>query len=151
MEFSVVQIGPENYGRFRDMVFWRENSFEREPVSCVMPEEVLQVLRGGSLRVYAAESAGRFVGWISLVRMPKISRFEGQGYIYVDEIWVQEDFRRRGIGAALLKTADAWAAEAGDAGVRLYVNTENPEARRLYEKCGFAAQGTAEFMEKERL
>ena len=150
MGFSVVRVGPENYGRFRDMVFWRENGFERAPSVCVPRKEALQALEGGSLRVYAAQCEGRFVGWIALVRMPKLSRFEGPGYIYVDELWVQEDFRRRGIGAALLKTADDWAGEAGDIGVRLYVNTQTPGARRLYEKCGFAAQGTAEFMEKER-
>ena len=147
---KIVRVAGENYSRFRDMVFWRENGVERAPMRANAPEGVLRAFAQG-LRVYAAEEGGRFVGWIALAYIPKLSRFPGPGYVYVDELWVQEGYRRRGIGAALLKTADDWAEELGAVGVRLYVNAQNPGAQRMYEQCGFRQDGTAHFMEKERM
>lgn len=146
---KIERVTEENYGRFRDMVFWRESGAERAGVQEKAPEGVRRAFAQG-LRVYAAEEEGRFVGWIALAYIPKVSRFFGPGYVYVDELWVQEGYRRCGIGSALLETADAWAEESGAVGVRLYVNAQNPAAKRLYEKHGFAGSGVACFMEKER-
>ena len=36
------------------------------------------------------------VGWISLVFMPKLSRWQGAGALYVDELYVEPAFRRTG-------------------------------------------------------
>ena len=66
----------------------------------------------------------------------------------MDELWVAPELRRQGIGTALLAMADRMRTALDATGIRLYVNVENPAARRLYEKCGFAESGQAHFMEK---
>ncbi len=52
-------------------------------------------------------------------------------------IFVHQDFRRQGIGAALSRLAVEWAREAGFA--ELYISTElsNKAALGLYQKAGF--------------
>lgn len=49
-----------------------------------------------------------------------------------------------------MEKSDELLKITASAGVRLYVNTENPNAKRLYEKCGFSESGTAYFMEKNK-
>ena len=139
----IHRIDKENYCCFADMVYWREHGQERVPAQVEAPEE----LNNPNLWIYAAEAEGRFVGWISLVYIPKVSRVV-KGHVYVDELWVQPDYRRRGIAKALLAKADELAAQLEATGVRLYVNTQNPEAQALYEAVGFCEDGTALFMEK---
>lgn len=67
----------------------------------------------------------------------------------MDELWVQPEYRRRGIARALPAKAEEKCGQLEATGLRLYVNTENPEARALCESCGYRQYGMACFMEKE--
>lgn len=46
------------------------------------------------------------------------------------------------------KKADDWKMELGATGIRLYVNANNPTAKKRYERCGYPEDGQAYFMEK---
>jgi ribosomal protein S18 acetylase RimI-like enzyme len=59
---------------------------------------------------------------------------------HVSELWVHEDLRGQGIGAALLARAEAFAVERGC--TRLHLETRNEGARRLYERLGYRVFGT---------
>lgn len=142
MEYRIVRVERENYCRFADLLYWREQGKERTPSREEGPEELLNP----NLYVYALETEGRFVGWISLVYIPKVSRWK-RGHVYVDELWVQPEYRRRGFGGALMEQADLLCKELGAVGKRLYVNVENPKAKGLYERRGFREAGMAYFME----
>ena len=61
---------------------------------------------------------------------------------YVGNLAVRPDRRRQGLGAALVAAMGAAAREKGLAFLTLEVRESNLPARRLYEKCGFAAVGT---------
>ena len=148
MDFEIKRVTAENYSMFTDMVSWRRTGRYTESPSTQPEETVEKELQNPDLYVYAAQSDGRFVGWISLVYIPKIGKWGGRGHIYVDELWVQEDYRRRGIAKALLAKADCLKEERNAHGIRLYVNVNNPEAGKLYDSCGYREDGTAKFMEK---
>ena len=146
MNFTIERITENNYHAFADMTYWRKNGVETKGES--QPSDMVKKhLTDKNFRVYAAQTDGKFVGWISLVFMPKIS-WTDSGFIYVDELWVQDDYRKQGIATALMKKADEMKEELSAVGVRLYVNINNPTAKALYEKCGYGYEGTAEFMEK---
>ena len=146
MNFTIERITEINYPAFADMTYWRKNGIERK--TDVPPGEMVKKhLADKNFRVYAARADDKFVGWIALVFMPKIS-WTDKGFVYVDELWVQEDYRMQGIATALMAKADQYKNEIDAAGVRLYVNVNNPIAKQLYEKCGYNYEGTAEFMEK---
>jgi ribosomal protein S18 acetylase RimI-like enzyme len=51
---------------------------------------------------------------------------------------VLEAYRGRGIGSALIAAAEAWARDLGLDELRLEVADENADARRLYERLGYA-------------
>ena len=149
MSVKIDRIDIYNYPRFDDMVFWRENGYERTPSQAPVPERMKQELSNPDLHVYALEVENRYVGWISLVYIPKIgSRWKGRGHVYVDELWVAPGFRGRGYAKALMAKADELKALQDATGIRLYVNVNNPTAQKLYERCGYQEDGQAHLMEK---
>ncbi len=58
------------------------------------------------------------------------------------ELFVDNNFRRRGIGAALLEYAKKLCVTLELAGVRLLVRNENTNAQQLYKKTGFELSTT---------
>ena len=139
----IYPITPDNYSRFADLLYWRAQGTEGTAPDEPVPAE----LSDPNLYVYAAEAEGRFVGWISLCYIPKVSRWK-KGHVYVDELWVAPEYRRRGIGRALMSTADKLKETLEATGIRLYVNHNSPEALSLYRSCGYTETGSAYFMEK---
>ncbi len=149
MSFKIDRIGVENYAMFDDMVFWRQNGVEREPSKASVSEQMKKELANPNLYVYAVMVEQRYVGWISLVYIPKIgSRWQGHGHVYVDELWVEPNFRGQGYAKALMAKADELKLQLEANGIRLYVNVNNPMAQNLYEYCGYHGEGQAHFMEK---
>ncbi len=56
-------------------------------------------------------------------------------------ISVRPEWRDRGVGARLMRAAQAWARGAGIVRVELEVFARNARAIHLYEKCGFQHEG----------
>ncbi|MBQ7944223.1 MAG: GNAT family N-acetyltransferase [Lachnospiraceae bacterium] len=149
MNFRIEKINITNYSLFDDMVFWRENGFERKPSQTPVSDQMKKELANPNLYVYAVMVESRYVGWISLIYIPKVgSRWNGHGHIYVDELWVEQNFRGRGFAEALMRKAEDLRIELEATGIRLYVNVNNPIAKKLYEHCGYLEDGQAYFMEK---
>ncbi|MGY2129096.1 GNAT family N-acetyltransferase [Blastococcus sp. SYSU DS0617] len=60
---------------------------------------------------------------------------------YVAAVYLAPEHRGRGLLGELLGAATGWLRERGLPRARLFVHTENPRARRAYEKAGFRATG----------
>lgn len=80
-----------------------------------------------------AEDEGQPVGFVFCVLGDR-----GRQTAHVTDIYVRPEARRRGIGRALLAELIEPARGAGLAHVSLEVLVRNSEARRLYERLGFA-------------
>ncbi len=148
MNFKIQKVDVNNYSLFDDMVFWRANGFEREPLYVPVAGAIKKELENPNLYIYAVMVNNRYVGWISLIYMPKVGKWKGHGHIYVDELWVEPNFRGQGLAKALMQKADELKTKLKAAGVRLYVNVNNPTAKKLYDSCGYLEDGQAYFMEK---
>jgi len=93
---------------------------------------------GGIVRI--AEFKGRAVGWA--VAWPDLDeiyvREEERRFLYISELYVEEDTRGRGVGRALITTCEGWAQARGLRQVRIGVLTANARAAHVYEQAGFA-------------
>jgi GNAT superfamily N-acetyltransferase len=61
-------------------------------------------------------------------------------WLYVSKLWVADELRGQGRGAALLEAAEKVARERGCIGA--YLDTFEYQARPFYEKCGYTHFGT---------
>ena len=89
------------------------------------PEGQLWVMR---------DEAGVVVGSIA-------AELIGDGAAELHRLYLDADLRGRGLGWALLRTGEEWAAEHGCERVVLWSDTEFGEAHRLYERGGYTRTG----------
>ena len=94
-----------------------------------------EFLGGGGIWVLLARVDGAAAGFAHACRLPKPDA--RRGYLFVDELFVHPEHRRKGVGMALLHHLANLSDDLGLAGVRLLVRPENAAARALYRKAGF--------------
>lgn len=99
---------------------------EAEPDAIQLP--LAQIERG---EVVVAELRDRPVGFAAVLI--------DNDYIELDGLFVEPEYWRQGIGAALIDVA---VHEARRRGLAMMV-IANPSARDFYEKCGFTLEGEA--------
>lgn len=59
---------------------------------------------------------------------------------FVDEIWIRETVRGRGMGTEVMRLLTANLSDAGVTALHLEVDAENPRAARVYRRSGFKAR-----------
>jgi ribosomal protein S18 acetylase RimI-like enzyme len=77
-----------------------------------------------------------------------ILRENWNNFAYIEDIAVDTNFRRQGIGAELISWAQGWARERELAGIMLETQNNNLPACKLYERCGFRLAGFDQFLYK---
>ena len=123
---SAVSAEPEGWMIWSE---WRGVGDERR---------YLRAVRGHpDAAVFVAELDGELAGRLSLAR----DQNPASHHVADLGLMVDERFRRRGIGRALLEAAVAWAPEHGVAKLELHVFPWNEGAIALYEAFGFEREG----------
>ncbi len=129
---KIVAVTRDNYHKFKAMVNRRLDS----KTDSSQPQAAdLEFLGQDNIWVYAAETDSKFVGWVSAVLIPKPDA--RRGVLYIDELWTEDQYRNHGIGRLLLDEAIGLARELKLWKIRLYVDNDNPAARKLYANAGF--------------
>lgn len=147
--FEIVKVTKDNYHLYDDLVYLRLNGKERsekekEVSKTKIDLRILKELKKDDFFVYAALIEKKFVGWIHALYIPKIGKWT-MGIMYIDELWVSSDFRRKGIATALIKKVIEIKDELGIDCIRVY--TDNKAAKDLYDKCGLHVINESFFME----
>ena len=96
--------------------------------------KIKAVLNDETQVIFVAEADNRVVGYIHLVNYD---------VIYADNfknclgLAVDNDYKRNGIGSALLKQAEIWAKGNGAVGIRLCSGIEREKAHEFYQSQGY--------------
>lgn len=119
-------------------VDWRPDIYE-------MPREIYPVERFSAAlernELYVARLNGCIVGYAAI----KMRNFDWAGMVkrrvlFVDELSVSAEHRRKGIGRAMMMEIRNMAQEEGCSDLQLSVYPQNREAVAFYEACGFSIQ-----------
>lgn len=89
---------------------------------------------GESLVLIARDATGRAVGYTQIYRLYSSTRMQPAWLL--NDLFVADDARGTGVGAAMLAEAERRAREAGACELLLETANDNP-ARRLYERSGY--------------
>lgn len=84
--------------------------------------------------VFVAEMDGRVAGRIFVAEHLTVG---SKPFAEVHSLIVEQSFRRRGIGTALIEKAKEWSAAHGFKVLRLRTNTQRAEANSFYPALGF--------------
>jgi ribosomal protein S18 acetylase RimI-like enzyme len=112
-----------------------------------------RILGDPNRTVLVAEDRGEFaVGTADVLIVPNLTH-DGTPWALVENVVVDPQWRRRGVGRALLKHAVRVADDAGCYKVQLTSSNHRDGAHRFYERLGFTATSTGfrwSFGERER-
>jgi len=92
-----------------------------------------------SIDVLVAEVDGTVVGFLVLAFVPALSGLRA----LIDDQAVDPDYRRQGLGAALVEAAIQRASRRGATHLLVDTSRGDPAARDFYKACGFEAEGIA--------
>jgi RimJ/RimL family protein N-acetyltransferase len=123
------EVGREEGRWILTSMGWRSVADERRYLKAVQ--------RHADAAVFVVEDDGRIVGRLSLSRDPHPS----SRHVADLGLMVAVEYRRRGIGRALLEQAVRWAQESAVRKLELHVFPWNEPALALYEAFGFEREG----------
>lgn len=109
------------------VALWREAGLTRpwnDPVA-----DLDRALAGPASTVLAATSGDRLVGTAML------GHDGHRGWVYY--VAVADDWRRRGVGTALMRACEAWLVERDIPKLQLMVRSDNDAARSFYAPLGY--------------
>ncbi len=89
---------------------------------------------GNVFIIYCNEKAA---GYLIIASVFSVE-FKGEA-AFLDELYIEEEFRGKGIGLKAVEFAEKYAIKKGYKALRLEVEHTNNIARELYNKMGFAA------------
>src|SRR5690349_10060999 len=93
-------------------------------------------------RIIVAEEDG-VVGVLHVFERPALDK--GCEAV-VQALVVDDSVRSRGVGEALMREAEAWAARRGLAATSLYTRVDRERARSFYERIGYRLKATSHLM-----
>lgn len=130
MEHQIVKLSTENFEKCSNI--W--NMEKHRPLA----ERFYRELLSGNRTTYVYTLRGEYIAEISLVLDMNDRDYTIPGKrAYVSRLIVKPDYRRRGIGKALVGFIADRAAQLGLSELSIGVDTDNYPALRLYAQCGF--------------
>ena len=95
------------------------------------------VANSGYSFLFVAAAGDRTVGFISGELRQGSPTFLPRTWASVDDVFVEPEYRNRGMGRALLQSVSDWAQERGADGISLQVAAANARGRKFYKDLGF--------------
>jgi ribosomal protein S18 acetylase RimI-like enzyme len=141
MNYRILPVAEALIPSFREAAdaIFRESrmfSFSEAPPLEQFKQFVLSTIRNDEPQ-FVAVSDDAVIGWCDILVKPR----PAQRHSGVLGVGVLSDYRRQGIGRALLEATIDAAKSKGLTRIELYVRTDNENARRLYEQLGFGVEG----------
>lgn len=145
-DFLIRQAGEQDIERIGEMweklVTYHQQLDERLPQASERGGElyglrIIQHLEDTHTRILVAEVDGRLVGYtmgMILDLVPEMFRPQIGGFLA--DIFVEPDFRRNGIGGALVEALVAWFRSRGVQYMEWYAASQNQAGRAFWEALG---------------
>ena len=105
---------------------------------CVLPERIRELFEDPKTALLVAEMDGQVYGTL-LVALCDDVMFKRQPFAIVENVVVDVVARNQGIGAQLLREAEAYCAANDCSKMVLLSSVGRADAHRFFERCGFDA------------
>lgn len=99
-----------------------------------------------NISIFVVEVDGKVIGYANVWTVYSI--WSRGKTLTIDDLYIEEAFRRSGIGESVVKYIFQFAEENGYKRVQLHAELDNEKAHKLYEKLGFTGEEMKFFMKK---
>jgi GNAT superfamily N-acetyltransferase len=115
--------------------------------------QCLQKSEDGKLDIFIAEFTGQDVGYVLYNREPKYSLYQKLEVPEIQDLNVLPEFRKNGVGTALINHCEETAKEEGrkHVGISVGLYPGYGPAQRLYAKLGYIPDGNGIAYDRENL
>jgi len=115
------------------------NIFKNNPPPARSPEYLFSIIDDDNKDIIVAESENKLLGFVVIHKKftPDITVLFDREYAVIDNIAVDKEYRRKGIGKALMKKAHKWARKKGITKIELNVFEFNKNALQFYKNLGY--------------
>lgn len=138
---EIKQIDVADY-LLATQLFNQYRMFYKQPSDIALAETFIKNrLQNNESVIFVAFADGVPVGFTQLY--PLISSVRAVKNWLLNDLFVDNGYRKRGIGEALLKAAGIFAKTHGATFLQLETTIDNYAAQKLYETTGFVKQDTA--------
>lgn len=135
MSFTLRKACSDDKKRIEELFIAMLESIYTEAQSGYETGYLDKFFTGGDDWICAAECNDTIIGYIAIEVYNETEKF-----VYLDDISVSEAFRSKGVGSALIKKAESYAAEINAAYIALHVESSNTSALKLYERLGYSVR-----------
>lgn len=118
-----------------DIYYINKTSLGYDYDSAKQRNKIQNVINDPSQVIFVADVGNKVVGYIHLVNYDVIY---ADNYKNCLGLAVDNDYKRMGIGSALLSHGEKWAKENGASGIRLCSGIERENAHKFYLANGYA-------------
>ena len=139
---ALERLGPADLGRLAELCVRCSDFFELiggEPATEATAAEILgplaEKVARGTKHVWGLEEGGRLMAVTELLQ-----DYPAAGEWYVGLFLIAPERRRQGLGARICAAIRDWIAGQGGTTLRLVVQPQNGDARRFWEREGFAIE-----------
>ncbi|MBS3087156.1 GNAT family N-acetyltransferase [Candidatus Pacearchaeota archaeon] len=94
-------------------------------------------ISSGKGAVFLSEDEEGFIGYVFVVKIPPKEKAGKNSAGYISDLYVEEKYRKSGLGSELIKEAQEWLRKKGKKNVTLHVESWNIGAINLYRKLEF--------------
>jgi ribosomal protein S18 acetylase RimI-like enzyme len=103
------------------------------------PDYLLGLINDRNVGLFVAELEAELAGFVhvEIRSAPAFAVFVQRLFGVVDNIGIRRDFRRKGIGSALMQAAESWAKDRGAQTIELNVYAFNQSAIDFYRALGY--------------
>ena len=140
-ELITVEIAEKNREQIAQLYFdnVRSNAYHSHYTYEEAYEKIgglIDYLRDGTAIVYCAFEYDDLIAFI----WAYVHQFREENRMYVSEIRVKEEYRKRGIGNQMLRLVEDKARELDIGAIYLHAEANNPEAIGFYKAAGYCEE-----------
>jgi len=137
MKFSISKAEIQDLEKLVPLFDGYRNFYKQEPNLDGAQKFLLERLNKTESVIFIAKKSGNndFLGFVQLY--PSFSSVRMQHIWILNDLFVVEKFRNKGVANALMKTAENFAKEDGANRLVLDTASDNHIAQRLYEAIGY--------------
>ena len=136
-EFTIRKAGVEDVAAIAPLFDAYRVFYDQESDPANSEAFLRERLANGESQVFLAEADGAVLGFVQLYPLFSSTSTPPGKFWVVNDLFVNDTSRKRGIGRALLERAERLARDSGAVGLTLSTATDNLRAQRLYEEMGY--------------